>query len=188
MSKCSSLVESSFLQRQLTDAGQFLQACRPRLSRLTDACQARYLTRCCSADLRHAISRRHVNTATGSRLGIILLVLQQFLHKNVELFAQRLDRVVRVLPELLAVLDLRLQQFTQLLVIVLQLLVAQGLAKNVLAVRERRNSLIHVRGLALLGGALGLFANVLLLAFDVLADVSTSATRGLLADRLSEVV
>lgn len=40
---------------------------------------------------------------------VLLLVLQQFFHQDVELFAQSLDGVLSILPELLAVLDLSLQ-------------------------------------------------------------------------------
>lgn len=43
---------------------------------------------------------------------IILLVLKQFPHKDIKLFPERLDGVVSVLPQLLAVLDLRLQKFS----------------------------------------------------------------------------
>lgn len=107
------------------------------------------------------------------------------MHKDIEFFTQRLYRVVRILPQLLAVFNLGLEQLTQLFVVVLQLFVTQGFTQDVLAVRQRGYALVHVGRLSLLRRAL--FA-VLFLGLSVLTHVSTGATGRLLADGLSEVV
>lgn len=81
---------------------------------------------------------------------IILLVLQQLLHEDVKFLPQRLDSLVRVLPQLFAVFDLHLQQLPEFLVVILELLVAHGLAENIVTVALRLEALAgRVRILAL---------------------------------------
>lgn len=74
---------------------------------------------------------------------IFLFVLQKFLDQDVKLFPQSFDCVLSVLSELFAVLDLRLQELTELLVVVFQLLALQSLLQDVLPVAVlRRHSCV----------------------------------------------
>lgn len=65
---------------------------------------------------------------------VLLLVLKQLFDQYVELFSKGLNGILGVLPELLAVFNLSLEQFSQLLVVIFQLLALQGFAKDIFSI------------------------------------------------------
>ena len=67
-------------------------------------------------------------------LCVILLVLEELTDQYVELFPECFDCVVSILPKLLAVLDLCLEQLPELLVVILKLLAFQCFPQNILSV------------------------------------------------------